>query len=182
MIRKLNRCFVVVVLITLLMWSADQILGAGPDSAVASGSSIRACGGGSFWGAWVGKNGATGTNIYELAFINRGHTSCHLGGYPTVLGYRDGRGYALKAGHLNGKLFDLSPTVVGPRMSGEMVLTTRNDCNALNTGSRRQIEKVIDDNSYEVSINFPHSTAAVIVYGLDVDVACGLNITELGWT
>jgi hypothetical protein len=32
-----------------------------------------------------------------------------------------------------------------------------------------------------VGVKFPHSNDEIYIYGLSVDVACGLNITQLGW-
>jgi hypothetical protein len=155
--------------------------GLGNSQVIAAASSLPVCNGDNFWGAWVGKNGATGTVIYDVAFINDGRSSCRLGGYPTIRGYRNGHEYALKAGHLKGQPFDLSSTIVAPRMSGEMVLTTQDECNALNTGGQAKIQSVISDNSYSVSVTFPHSTGTVFINGLVLDVACGLNITNVGW-
>jgi hypothetical protein len=65
----------------------------------------------------------------DLAFINDGHKTCRLAGYPTIQGYRNGREYQLAAGHLKNQPFDFSPTIVAPRMSTEMVLTTSAVCN-----------------------------------------------------
>lgn len=132
-------------------------------------------------GGWVGQNGATGTSIYNLAFINDTHKTCRLAGYPTIQGYRNGREYHLAVGHLKGQLFDLLPTVVAPRMSGEMDLTTSASCNALNSGNRTAVKNIIAKNTYSVSIEFPHSTYPIFIDGLSIDVACGLNITGVGW-
>ena len=156
-------------------------LDSGSNAVMASAAAIPSCSGNNFWGAWVGKNGATGTMIYEVAFINDGHTTCRLTGYPTIQGYRDGRKYSLAAGHLKDKLFNLTPTIVAPRMSGEMVFTTEDLCNALNTGGQTKIKRVISENSYTVSVTFPHSHDPVYVNGLTLDVACGLETTGLGW-
>lgn len=153
----------------------------GSFASVASASTIPPCDGNNFLGGWVGQNGATGTLIIDLAFINDGHSTCRLAGYPTIQGYRNGREFHLVAGHLKGQLFDVLPTVVAPRMSGEMVLTTSASCNALNTGSRTAINRVIAKNTYSVSIEFPHSNYPIFIEGLSIDVACSLNVTEVGW-
>jgi hypothetical protein len=148
---------------------------------VASASAIPTCNGQNFWAGWVDKNGAGGTSIFDVAFVNDGRTTCRLSGYPKIQGYRNGREYTLTAGHVKGNPFDIAPTTVKPRMSGEMVFTTEALCNALNTGSRSKINKVIAENSYTVSVTFPNSTAKMYVYGLTLDVACGLDITPVGW-
>ena len=153
----------------------------GTVSSVASASTIPLCGGSNFLGGWVGQNGAGGTLIIDLAFINNSHETCRLAGYPTIQGYRNGREYHLVAGHINGRLFDIFPTVVAPRMSGEMVLTTSASCNALNSGSRTTINKVMAKNTYTISLEFPQSNVPIFINGLSIDVACGLNVTGLGW-
>jgi hypothetical protein len=153
----------------------------GPFASEASASEIPLCGGQNFLGGWVGQNGATGTLIINLAFINDGHHTCRLAGYPTIQGYRNGHEYHLEAGHLKNQPFDILPTVVSPRMSGEMVLTTSESCNALNSGNRAAINRVIAKNTYSVSVEFPHSSDPIFIDGLSIDVACSLNITGLGW-
>ncbi len=147
----------------------------------ASASTPATCSGGDFVGGWVGKNGATGTSIFVVAFVNEGRTTCRLAGYPTIQGYRDGRRYPLHAQHITSQPFGLSPTVVGPQMSGELVLTTSGLCNALNSGGRAKINSEIADNTYAVSVEFPHSNDPIYIYGLNLDVACGLDVTGLGW-
>jgi hypothetical protein len=155
-------------------------LGSG-SSALASGSTTPLCSGNNFVGGWVGVNGAGGTSIFDLAFINEGHAACRLTGYPTIQGYRNSREYPLVAGHVKDSPFDISPTIVAPRMSGEMVLTTSALCDALNSGNRTAIKEVIAKDTYTVSVKFPHSNDPIYIYGLSVDVACGLDITQVGW-
>ena len=156
-------------------------LGSGSSAHLASASTIPLCIGNNFVGGWVGANGAGGTSIFDLAFINEGHATCRLTGYPTIQGYRNTREYPLIAGHMKDQPFNISPTIVAPRMSGEMVLTTSALCEALNSGNRTAINKVIATNTYTVSVKFPHSNDPINIYGLSVDVACGLDITQVGW-
>jgi hypothetical protein len=156
-------------------------LGSGSSAQMASASTIPPCIGSNFVGGWVGANGAGGTTILDLAFINEGHATCRLTGYPTIQGYRNTREYPLVAEHLKDQTFDISPTIVAPRMSGEMVMTTSALCDALNSGNRTAINKVIAKDTYTVSVKFPHSNDPIYIYGLSVDVACGLDITQLGW-
>ena len=179
--RPLMRLSAVLAASALCFAFGIPSLGLGSTANVSSGATIPVCGGGNFVGGWVGRNGATGTSIMDLAFINDGHNTCRLTGYPTIQGYRNGREYTLAAGHLKDQPFDISPTIVAPRMSAEMVLTSSASCNALNTGNQTAIKKVIAKNTYTVSVKFPHSNDAIYIYGLSIDVACGLNITELGW-
>jgi Protein of unknown function (DUF4232) len=157
------------------------LFGPSSGSLPAVASSVPLCRGNDFLGGWVGTNGATGTSIFQVAFVNNGSTTCRLAGYPTIVGYRDGREYPLKVGHLKGKVFDLSPTVVAPRMSAQMIITTSASCNALNTGGQSTIKKVIARTTYSVGVRFPGSKYPIAVLGLNVDVACGLDVTQIGW-
>jgi hypothetical protein len=165
------------------LWFAAGVppLDAGGVANMTPASTIPFCGGENFVGGWVGQNGATGTSIEDLAFINDGHVTCRLAGYPTIQGYQNGLEYPLTAGHLKDQVFDISPTTLGPRMSAEMVLTTSASCNAMNSGNQTAIKKVIAKDTYTVSVKFPHSNDPISIYGLNVNVACGLNITGLGW-
>jgi hypothetical protein len=147
----------------------------------AAATSVPSCRGNDFLGAWVGKNGATGTSIFQVAFINNGPAACRLAGYPTIQGYRNGRQYPLKAEDIEGQEFQLSPTIVARRMSGEMFITTSALCNPLNTGGQSTIKKEIARTTYSVSVKFPHSDYPVDVYGLHLTIACSLDITQLGW-
>lgn len=176
-----NRLRVVVAAFSLGTTFMVPSLGLAGGAKVAFAATIPRCGGANFVGGWVGKNGATGTSTVELAFVNQGHQTCRLGGFATIQGYRNGREYPLAAGHLKSQVFDISPTIVGPQMSGEMVITTSGLCNALNSGNRSDINRVIAKNTYTVSVKFPHSNTAVDIFGLHIDVACGLNISAVGW-
>jgi hypothetical protein len=153
----------------------------GSSANLASASTIPLCNGNNFEGGWVGANGAGGLSIFHIAFINEGHATCRLTGYPTIQGYRNTREYPLVVEHMKDQPFNISSAIVAPRMSGEMVLTTSALCDALNTGSHTAIKKVIAKNTYTVSVRFPHSNYPIYIYGLSVDVACGLGITQLGW-
>jgi hypothetical protein len=175
--RRLTRWSGVCIVSALWLTIGIPSLGLNP----ASASTMPRCSGSDFVGGWVGKNGATGTSIFDLAFINEGHGTCRLAGYPTIQGYRNGREYPLAAGHLKSQEFDISPTNVAPRMSAEMVVTTEGLCNALNSGNQTAIKKVIAKNTYTLSIKFPDSNDPIYIYGLSIDVACGLNVTGLGW-
>jgi hypothetical protein len=157
------------------------IFGVGNGPLLAAASTVPSCRGNDFLGAWVGRNGATGTSIYEVAFVNNGQTACRLAGYPTIQGYRGGREYPLKAEHIKGHSFDLSPTIVAPRMSGEIFITTSALCNALNTGKQASIMREIARTTYTVSIKFPHSNYPIDVLGLNLTIACSLDVTQLGW-
>jgi len=156
-------------------------LGSESNTFPASAATVPLCSGNNFVGGWVGTNGAGGTSFFDVAFINEGQTTCRLTGYPTIQGYRNNREYPLTAAHMKDSVFDIAPTVVAPRMSGEIILATSAFCDALNTGSHAAIQKIIVKNTYTVSIKFPHFNDPISVDGLRIDVACGLDITQVGW-
>ncbi len=62
------------------------------------------------------------------------------------------------------------------------MLATGSLCNALNTGGRVKIQKVIAANTYTfLTFDLPDSAGSVIVQGLSLDIACGLGVSQLGW-
>jgi len=176
--KRLSTVFVVSA-ISMMLGTPSINQGGGANKA--SASTIRLCNGSNFVGGWVGAEGAGGLSIFDIGFINEGHETCRLAGYPTIQGYKNGREYLLMTKHVTNHTFAISSTIVAPRMSGEMVITTSALCDALNTGSRTTIKKVIAKDTYTVGVKFPHSNDEIYIYGLSVDVACGLNITQLGW-
>ena len=151
----------------------------------ASGSTSRIslCRGNNLWGAYVATGAATGNFIYTIALINVGHTTCRLAGYPKIQGVKDDRTYDLpirKHGTFAGNLVS---SVLSPRMSGELLLSVADNCNALNTGSTSAINKVAATNTYtDLTIKLPGATGDVYVSGFKVDVACGLEVSRLGWS
>lgn len=153
------------------------------DAAVAAHASIiTACNGNNVWAGLIGSSGASGNTFYTVALINEAHATCRLAGYPTFHGTRDNRGFSIPAQHLNSQGFGISPTILLPRMSGELILTTGDVCDALITGGQTKIKKAMSENTYtNISITLPKSGVRIYVPGLVLDVACGLDTTELGW-
>lgn len=67
-------------------------------------------------------------------------------------------------------------------MSGLLLRSTSDGCNALNVGGRPRIRKVIAKDTYtNVSIELPNSSDEIAINGLSVDIACGLEVSQLGW-
>lgn len=180
MSRRLSRLCIAA--LTTLCLTGIPVSSCFTTATSASAVSVPACSGANFWGGYVGSNGEAGSLVYTVAFINAGHTTCRLSGYPTVRGYKNGHEYSLKAGHLNDGPFDIMPTILAPQMSGALVLMTATDCNALNAGGQRSIQKDTVSHTYrDISIEFPKSTDQIYINGIDIDVACGLSSTQLGW-
>ncbi len=169
--------------ITLCLTVAAPITTVGNSPASASTSRIALCRGNNLWGAYVATGAATGNFIYTIALINVSHTTCRLTGYPKVQGEKGDRTYDLpvrKHGTFAGNLVS---TVLSPRMSGELLLSVADNCNALNTGSTSTINKVAATNTYSnLTIKLPGAAGDVYVTGFKVDIACGLEVSRLGWS
>ena len=151
-------------------------------SASATNSPAPLCTGSELLGAYAGFGAATGNFIYNVVVVNVGHTSCRLGGYPKVLGVKGNRTYTLpisKHGTFGGNLV---PTVLSPRMSGRLLLSTADNCNALNIGGISKIKRVAAAHTYsQLSIKLLGSAVVVSIPGLTIDITCGLEVSELGW-
>jgi hypothetical protein len=77
---------------------------------------------------------------------------------------------------------NLSPSVLAPRMSGPLLLSTSDDCNAMNVVGQPRIGKIIVKNTYtNVSNELPNSSDEIAINGFSVDIACGLEFSQLGW-
>jgi hypothetical protein len=77
---------------------------------------------------------------------------------------------------------NLPSTVLSPRMSGELLLSTADNCNALNTGGITKINEVAAADTYtNLTIELPNSDGDVYLSGFKVDIACGLEVSQLGW-
>jgi hypothetical protein len=176
------RLLVATAISTLLLVPGTFALVPGEMAVAANAPKVAACNGNNFWAGLIGSSGASGNTFYTVALINEGHTTCRLAGYPTFHGMKDNRVFSIPAQHLNSQPFGISPTILAPRTSGELILTTGDVCDALITGGQMKIKKVMSENTYtNFSVTFPKSGVRVYVPGIDLDVACGLNTTELGW-
>jgi hypothetical protein len=73
-------------------------------------------------GAFAHSSGYAGGGIYTIAVVNIGTSSCRIGGYPQLLGIRDGHEYAIR--HLDHGTQDVSlePATLAPRMGGAFIL------------------------------------------------------------
>jgi hypothetical protein len=158
------------------------VLSFGANESSASPVQPAPCSGKSLSAGLVGSNGAGGTSFYDIALINVGRTSCRLSGYPKIEGTKGDETHELPTVHENVADLNIAPTILAPRMAGEIVLATDSECNALNSGGRVKITKAIAANTYTfLTFDLPDSAGSVIVQGLSLDVACGLGISQLGW-
>lgn len=149
--------------------------------AQAASTHIAPCDAQNLWGAYLGSAGATGNLIYTIVVINRSDTTCRLAGYPTMEGVRNNHQYALPSSH-GTYAGNLVATILRPRMSGMLLLSTADNCNALNIGGQTKIKKVMAANTYAVlGFTLPISKGLVMVPSFHVDIACGLGVSQLGW-
>jgi hypothetical protein len=67
-------------------------------------------------------------------------------------------------------------------MSDEPLLSTADNYNALNAGDRGRIKKISSINAHTgLNIELPDGAGAVPVTGIDIDIACELEVSNLGW-
>jgi hypothetical protein len=161
---------------------ALPMTGIGDSLALASTNRVAPCQGDNLWGAFVATGAATGNFIYTIALINVGDTSCRLNGYPRIQGMRNGRTFSLRLSRHGTFAGNLSPTTLSPRMSGKLLLSVADNCNALNTGGIAKVEKLAAADTYSnFTIRLPGTGGDVYVSGFKVDIACGLEVSRLGW-
>ena len=148
-------------------------------SANASSVSVPACHGSQLVGAVV-RSGVWTGNLDTLVFVtNASDATCRLSGFPTLVGVRDGQRVALRVTSHVVVGRDLAPTTLLPRMSGAIIFGTGNNCPALN---QRNSAPVIAAHTYtSVILTLPRHGGTVTIPGINLDTACYLSETQLGW-
>jgi hypothetical protein len=165
----------------LIIGIAPLIDGYTSTTATAAKSALPLCSGSWLWASYGGSNGAGGTIIYTIALTNVSKHTCRLEGYPRIVGYENGVTRSLRVSH-GSYAGNLRPTVLSFRESGRLLLSTADGCNALNTGGQSKIRKVAAANTYnDLGLYLPGG-GSVMVSGIKIDVACGLGISQFGWT
>jgi len=151
--------------------------------ASATNRHVPLCTGTDLLGAYAGYGATTGNFIYDVILINVSHTSCRLYGYPSVQGMKGNRSYTLHVSKHGTFAGNLLPTKLSPRMSGRLLLSTADNCNALNIGGTSQIERVAAAHTYShLTIKLRGSAVEVDIPGLMIDIACGLEVSQMGWS
>jgi hypothetical protein len=107
--------------------------------------------------------------------VNIGTSTCRLGGYPNLLGIRDGHEYAFEEVSQGTQNTNLKFTKVAPRMSGALILDTSRGCNA------NVYPYSVSDQYTEVVVLLPHATGHVKVVGVPLYVPCGFGESQLVW-
>jgi hypothetical protein len=139
------------------------------------------CQGGWLWAAYQGSAGTTGNIIYSIDIINDTHHTCRLAGYPTIQGYRDGAPHNVPLAHHGTYAGNLRPTVLTYRMSGLLLMSVSDECNAANTGGQTKIRRLAAAHTYtNLTLGFPGG-GSVQVNGITLDTVCGLDVSQLGW-
>lgn len=125
-----------------------------------------------------------GNLITRLYLINDSSLRCRLTGYPQLSGSRNGSLFTpLHISEHGTYAGNLAPTVLSYRMAGELILGTADACLALNSGGQAKIARVARAHTYtSLMIKIPGSTGVAIVFGLQIDTTCGLDVSQLGWT
>ena len=150
--------------------------------ASATNRQVPLCTGTDLLGAYAGFGAATGNFIYDVLLINVSHASCRLNGYPSVQGMKGNRSFTLDISKHGTFAGNLLPTDLSPRMSGRLLLSTADNCNALNIGSTSQIQRVAAAHTYShLTIKLRGLAVEVDIPGLTIDIACGLEVSQMGW-
>jgi hypothetical protein len=126
-------------------------------------------------GAFAHSNGYAGGGIITIVVVNVGTSTCRLGGYPQLLGIRDGHEYAFTKVDHGTQDVNLETAILAPRMSGALILDTSDGCNA------NVYPYPVLDQYTGVVILLPHDNGRVKVAGVPLYVPCGIGESQLGW-
>jgi hypothetical protein len=138
-------------------------------------SAIQSCSGRNLVGAYAYSEGYAGGGLITFAVVNVGPSACRLGGYPKLLGIRNGHEYAFAdVGHGTQDV-GLRPAILAPRMSGALILDTPLGCNA-NVTQASAIYKYSG-----LVIDLPLGNGHIVIDGVHLYVPCGLGESQLGW-
>ena len=154
-----------------------------PTSAVAASlSTPPACNNNDLLAAYAGGGGESSEDLTLIALINISTSSCHLSGYPTLLGVNRGRNFHLRITSHGTYFGNPFPTDLAPRMAGVLELATAVACPALNSSNSAVVKRnVIADTYSQLVIVLPLNRGRVRVPGASIDTACGLEVSRLGW-
>jgi hypothetical protein len=138
-------------------------------------SSVQACTGTNVIGAFAHSNLYAGGALITIAVVNVGTSTCRLGGYPKLLGIRDGHEYAFANVSHGTQDVSLEPAILAPRMSGALIFDTSLGCNA------NVYPYPASDEYTGAVILLPRDTGYVKVVGVPLYAPCGLGESQLGW-
>jgi len=138
-------------------------------------SLVQACNGTNLVGSFAYSEGYAGGGLITFAVVNVGPTACRLGGYPKLLGIRDGHEFAFTNVRHSTQDVNLRPAILSPRMSGAFILDTPLGCNA------NVYPTPVADQYTGVVIVLPGGKGHVRIDGMTLSAPCGLGESELGW-
>jgi hypothetical protein len=129
-----------------------------------------------------GVSGAMMKEYDWIIFVNLGPTSCRLAGYPSIEGKGIQGFVRLNPIHDATVSGTFKPTVLAPRMAGEMVIATDSSCGLINSANYKRNLRIEREHTYTaLYLYLPGGNDSVLVSGLNLDIACGMVIGPLGW-
>jgi hypothetical protein len=171
-VRRVLQTLAVASAVTL---SSLFYLPIGPTAANASGVVIRPCEGSNLVGAFVSNQVGMGHVVTTVAITNVGTSTCALGGYPTLVGLRGTEEIKLRVTGHGTYGGNLRPTILAPRMSGALIISTGDLC-----GPSYGVP--LAGHAYSgVIVVLPQNKGNVRVPGVTFDTTCGLAVSQLGW-
>ena len=131
--------------------------------------------------ASTGPSGAGLSHIVTSVILTNVGSTCRLSGYPNLYGATATRAPGPIAVRKSGTYFgNLVDTNLAPGQHGQLLLGTGDACPALNQSSQAQIlANQRSDTYHHVTIVLPQGRGSLEVT-VSVDVACGLDESQLG--
>lgn len=130
----------------------------------------------------MGQGEGAMSNEVFLVLITNVASTCRLSGYPDLIGRTSTRPLgALVVGKTGTYFGNLIPANLATGQRGELLLSTSSACNALNEPSQTQnLANARADTYHGVTIILPNGAGALSVPHIILDVACGLEESQLG--
>lgn len=134
------------------------------------------CEGANLIGAKASSSVHAGGAIIVLAITNIGPSACELGGYPRLLGIREGHEYGLThVGEGPTQDGQLDATTLSPREAGALIFDTPLGCNA------NANPLPVADEFAGVVVLLPNREGHVKILGVPLSMPCGVSESKLGW-
>ena len=138
-------------------------------------SPFPSCIGSNLKGVFAYSNVYAGGDLITVAVVNVGVSACRLSGYPKLLGTRGGHEFPIANVVHGTQDVNLRPAILGPRVSGALILDAPLGCNA------NVAPPVTSDQYTGAVIVLPNDKGHVKVVGLPLYMPCGLGESSLGW-
>ncbi len=139
-------------------------------------ASIKPCEGTNLIGAKASSSVYAGGATIVLAITNIGPSACELGGYPRLLGIREGHEYRLThVGQGPTQDGQLDATTLSPREAGAIIFDTPLGC----TANANPLP--VADEFAGVVVLLPNREGHVKILGVPLSMPCGVSESQLGW-